>query len=152
MKKNSLLVCLLFFCLAGANANTVAYKAEVPAIIGRWDITIDMAGKKQPSWLEVHHSGYKTLVGEFVSTGGSARPISKVNFSDGKVNFSIPPQWEQGDGELSMDATLQNDALSGTISFPDGKSYSFTGVRAPSLRERHLPFGANPLNCSTEKI
>lgn len=108
-------------------------KADVPAIIGRWDITIDLGGKKAPSWLEVHHSGIKSLVGEFVGIGGSARPVSKVSFDGSKFGLSIPPQWEQGDGDLSLEGTIQGDNLSGTITFPDGKSYSFTAVRAPSL-------------------
>src|SRR5919198_656131 len=131
-----LLMPLLLFVSVSANAkaNNLRYKkADVPAIIGRWDITIDMEGKKLPSWLEVHHSGYKMLVGEFVGTGGSARPISKVNFDNGKVSFSIPPQWEQGDGDISLNGTLQGDQLSGTITFSDGKTYNFSAVRAPSL-------------------
>ena len=93
MKKNSAIRHRYFFCLtlmsflvftvSSVKANKSLYKkADAPAIIGKWDITIDLSGKKAPSWLEVHHSGYKTLVGEFVGIGGSARPISKVNFED----------------------------------------------------------------------
>src|SRR5947207_12127340 len=105
---------VLVFAVSIVKANRNSYKkADVPAIIGRWDITIDFAGKQLPSWLEVHHSGYKMLVGAFVSIGGSARPISKVNFENDKVSFSIPPQWEQGDGDLSLTGTLQDDRLSG---------------------------------------
>ena len=29
---------------------------------GRWDLTVDMNGKPAPSWLEVTHSGTRTLV------------------------------------------------------------------------------------------
>ncbi len=53
---------------------------EQSEIIGRWDLTVDRGGKSTPSWLEVKLSGVKTLVGFFVADGGSARPISKVNF------------------------------------------------------------------------
>ena len=38
-----------------------------PAIEGRWDITVDKGDKKVPSWLDVRHSGNRTLVGYFVS-------------------------------------------------------------------------------------
>jgi hypothetical protein len=58
-----------------------------------------MDGKQSPSWLEVHNSGNHTLIGSFVGTGGSARPVSLVNFNDSKVSFSISPQWEQGNGQ-----------------------------------------------------
>ena len=51
-------------------------KRDSSTIEGRWDITIDIDGKKSPSWLEIRHSGLHTLVGQFVGTGGSARPIS----------------------------------------------------------------------------
>ena len=131
---------ILLFTVSTVKANKLWDKrADVPVIIGRWDITIDFSGKKLPSWLEVHHSGYKMLVGEFVGTGGSARPVSKVNFADGKVSFSIPPQWEQGDGDVSFNGTVQGDDLTGTITYSDGKTYNFTAVRAPSLERNAEP-------------
>jgi hypothetical protein len=116
-----------------------------PAIVGRWDITINMNGKALPSWLEVHNSGTHTLVGSFVGTGGSARPVSVVQFNDGKVSFSIPPQWEQGNGDLSFEANLQGDSLSGTITFPDGKSFPCSAVRAPSLKDEKSPVWGKPI-------
>jgi hypothetical protein len=109
------------------------------SIIGRWDLTISMNGKESPSWLEIQRSGFRMLIGQFVGTGGSARPISRVNFQDGKISFSIPPQWEQGSGDLSFEATVSGETLSGTIIFPDGKSYSCNGLRAPSLKRQSLP-------------
>lgn len=118
--------------------------ADFP-IEGRWDITIDMDGKKAPSWLEVSHSGVKHLVGQFVGTSGSARPISKVTFKDGKVSFSIPPQWEEEDNDLSLEGTLDGDLLSGTITMPNTKTYSFTGKRAPGLRRTAEPQWGEPI-------
>ena len=124
----------LLLAVCTAKAKTIHIKkAETPAIEGRWDITIDMNGKPSPSWLEVHHSGMRTLVGQFVGTGGSARPISKVNFTDGKLSFSIPPQWEQENNDLTVEGTLQNDQLTGTLTTPAGKTFNWKGVRAPSL-------------------
>lgn len=114
------------------------------SIEGRWDITIYNEGKTMPSWLEVVHSGLHTLVGQFVGTGGSARPISKINFSDGKVSFSIPPQWETGN-DLSFEATLQGDSLAGSIVFPNGKKYNCSAVRAPSLKNNKSPKWGAPV-------
>lgn len=130
---------LALFAVSAANAKY--FRLENPdssSIEGRWDITINMAGKELPSWLEVRHSGLHTLVGDFVGTSGSARPISKVNFSGGKMNFSIPPQWEEGN-DLSVDGTLQGNSLNGTMTFPDGKNYTWSAVRAPSLRRNTPP-------------
>jgi hypothetical protein len=84
------------------------------------------------------------LVGRFVGGGGSARPVSRINFSAGKVSFSIPPQWEREDRDLSVEGTLQGDSLSGTLTNPDGKQYSWVGVRAPSLHRTTKPVWGKP--------
>jgi len=127
----------LLFVLSSARANNrYAVTADSATIEGRWDITLDMSGKEFPSWLEVELSGVKTLVGRYVGTGGSARPISKVNFSGGKMHFAIPPQWDKGDNDMVFDATLQGDSLTGTMIGVDGKSYNWVGHRAPSLRRQ----------------
>jgi len=128
-------VMLIFaVCAVDANAKPLASPLE-----GRWDITVDVAGKPSPSWLEVRHSGNHTLIGQFVSFSGSARPISEVKFKDGKFNFSIPPQWEKGDKDFSLEGTLQGEKISGSLTTPEGKTYTWTGVRAPSLRRSTPP-------------
>ena len=48
------------------------YLLFAPPLEGRWDITFDMSGKPAPGWLEVRHSGFKTLVGQVVVIVGSA--------------------------------------------------------------------------------
>jgi hypothetical protein len=121
-------------------------KRDSSSIEGRWDITIDVDGKKYPSWLEVRHSGLHMLVGQFVGISGSARPISRVNFSNGKLSFSIPPQWEPENNDLSVEGTLDGDNLSGSMTFSDGKIHNWTGVRAPSLRQKSAPAWGKPIH------
>ncbi|HKG68909.1 MAG TPA: DUF1080 domain-containing protein [Segetibacter sp.] len=143
----SLLMPLTLVLFAVFQGKADYFRLENPdssSLEGRWDLTINMSGKNAPSWLEVRHSGLHTLVGDFVGTGGSARPISKVNFSGGKLSFSIPPQWEEGN-DLSVEGTLQGNSLTGTVIFPDGKSYNWTGVRAPSLRRQTQPVWGKPI-------
>lgn len=118
---------------------------ESVAIVGRWDITVHQGEKEVPSWLEVIHSGGSTLVGRFVGGGGSARPISKVNFSEGKMSFAIPPQWEREDRDLSVEGVLQGDSLSGTMTQPNGKQYQWVGRRAPELRRSKKPVWGAPV-------
>lgn len=115
------------------------------SIIGRWDLTVDMGDRIAGSWLEVKLSGLNTLVGYFVADGGSARPVSKIHFKDGKVSFSIPPQWERSDKDMVFEATLENDKLTGTIYGSIGKNFPFTGVRAPSLNRAKPPVWGNPI-------
>src|SRR5215470_9442405 len=134
----SLMVCVLAITSMVTKANDQPIPFDSSSIIGRWDITIHMESKDAPSWLEVQRSGPRTLVGHFVGSGGSARPISKVNFSDGKVSFSIPPQFEVGN-DLSFEAALTGDSLVGTIVLPNGKSYNCSAVRAPALKRETQP-------------
>lgn len=133
------LVCLLFIVSVSKANDVQIKKSGDPAIEGRWDLTIDMAGKEVPSWLEVSHSGLHMLVGHFVGAGGSARPISRINFSEGKLSFTLPPQWEKENNDIVVEGTLQAGALAGTITGADGKTYNWVGVRAPSLRRKSPP-------------
>jgi hypothetical protein len=114
------------------------------SIIGHWDLTVDMGGQPAPSWLEVKLSGLSTLVGYFVGDAGSARPISKVTFADGKVTFSIPPQWEIGK-DMLFEGTLENDKLTGFITNSMGVKHSFVGERAPLLKRTSPPEWEKPI-------
>ncbi len=115
------------------------------SIEGRWDITVIVDGKKSPSWLEVTHSGTKRLVGRYVGMSGSARPISVIHFSNGKMNFTIPPQWEEEDNDLVFEATLEDDNLTGTMIAANGKTYNWTGRKAPALRQTKAPVWGKPV-------
>ena len=109
------------------------------AVEGRWDIVIESNGKSLPSWLEIEHSGVKTLVGRFVYASGSARPISVINSNNGKYSFSIPPQWEESTRNLDFEFELVGDQLKGTMAYVDGKTYNWTAKRAPSLKRTSEP-------------
>lgn len=134
-----LLVCALFYFTSFTEINA---QTNNPAI-GHWDLTVDKGNNEiVPSWLEVKLSGFRTLTGHFVSAEGSARPVAKVNAEGNKISFSIPPQWEMGMKDLTFEAAVENDRMSGTISYPDGKQGKFTGVRAPGLvRESPVKWG-----------
>ena len=133
--------CLLVVTFTEANTFS-----DTSAVLGRWDITMSIGTRNFPSWLEIHKSGIKMLVGEFVGAGGSARPISRVNLVNGKLSFSIPQQWERQDKNLEFDGTLQGDSLVGTILLPDGRNCKFTAVKAPSLTRTSQPVWGNPIN------
>jgi hypothetical protein len=134
-----LLAAVLMFTKLNANASAAS------PIEGRWDITVTDGSRTYPSWLEVKHSGLSTLVGRFVGGGGSARPISKVNYTDGKLSFSIPPQWEQESNDLVVEGTLQGDSLVGTMVTPNGKTHTWVGHRAPLLARTKEPVWGKPI-------
>src|SRR5450631_1342482 len=129
---------LLTYLSPDAYSNTKSQYFESP-LEGRYDLTLYNSGKSYPAWLEVQHSGTRTLVGRYVAPGGSARPISRINFTDGIVSFSIPPQWDTATNDLQFHATFQGDSLTGTVIESNGKEYTMVGVRAPSLWRKTEP-------------
>jgi hypothetical protein len=130
------------FSLTAANGQ----QANSPtALQGRWDLTMVVDGKDQPSWLEVNHSGNHHLIGQYVGVVGSARPVSKINFNDGRFNFTIPPQWEKEDNDITVSGMLQGDSLVGTVLGADGKTNNFHGHRAPGLRRTKMPVWGTPI-------
>jgi hypothetical protein len=115
-------------------------------MIGRWDISIAMPDGTKPSWLEIEPSGRDAMVGRFVGVVGSARPVANLGAKGDSFNFTIPHQWENGDGELTVQGKLQGDGLTGSMTFPDGKTYQWTGVRAPRLERRSAPSWGVPIH------
>ena len=124
--------CMVVTCSATGLSDTAA-------LLGRWDLTVYMGARVVPSWFEVIKSGTRMLVGRFVGGGGSARPVSRYYFADGKMSFSIPPQWERQDRDLSVEGHFQGDSLVGTMVVPSGQSYNWVGYRAPALQRAADP-------------
>jgi len=143
-------VCRRFFNPAVAGLAFLLSSSSVSAapspIEGRWDISVQKNGKVYPSWLEVNHSGHHMLVGHFVGTGGSARPVARVNFTDNKMSFAIPPQWDEGDKDMTVEAVLQGDSLVGTMVMTDGEKLNWVGKRAPLLRRTKAPVWGKPIS------
>src|SRR5215207_2562405 len=140
---------LLALLVPGASEGRATSAGPVRAapepMLGRWDITIQTPERNLPSWLEIRLSGNQTLVGQFVGPVGSARPIARVELRDSVMRFSIPPQWEAGPNDLSVEGRLRGEGLAGSITFPDGKRYDWTANRAPSLRRQTSPTWGEPI-------
>jgi hypothetical protein len=142
MKK--LVIALLAF------STSVFAQDEHHPLEGAWDLNVTMENRNggasiAPSWLEVRHSGLKTLTGRFVGDGGSARPISEVFYKNGHISFKIPPQWDKFDPYMSFEGDLKDGKLSGTIVKPNGKPMAFTGRRAPTLWRTAEPVWDKPI-------
>ena len=134
---------LIVIFLLSSTMSSVSAQNDSP--IGRWDLTVDVGNKLVPSWLEVKLSGMKTLIGYFVADGGSARPISKVNVNDGKISFSIPPQWDDSDKDMVFEAVLKGDKLTGTIISSKGQRQTLVGERAPLLKRTSAVTWGEPI-------
>jgi hypothetical protein len=130
---------ILFLVLVASLGIDGNLQAAPPPIIGRWDITVQRPQGDRSAWLEVQHSGTSTLVGQFVGMSGSARPISEVEFKNGEMRFSVPPQWEGIDGKVSLVGRLDGDRLTGSMTIGSAGPVQWTAVRAPSLRRETAP-------------
>lgn len=123
-----------------AGASGIQTAVPLSPAIGRWDITINLdSNKQEPSWMEIYLSGNTTLVGQFVGSGGSARPIAQVFAENNSLSFSIPTQWDKDTNDLKLQGTIRGDNINGTITLPNGKTYQYTAVRAPSLKRTKQP-------------
>jgi len=151
MKLNHAYWIPLVFLISGFTGNIPGAGLPSSPLEGRWDLTISIKGKDRPAWLEIQISGLRTLVGRFVGSGGSARPISKISVENGRFSFTIPPQWENSDRDLQFEGALEGDVLKGTMVYVDGNKYDWTGVRAPRLRRAAEPVWGKPVVLLDEK-
>src|SRR5258705_2039224 len=135
--------CLLISPLAGQ-------EPVPPPVTGRWDLTvIGSDGRRLPSWLDIRWSGNRVLVGRFVGVVGSVRPISRLEFSDDTLRFSLPPQWEAGDADFQIVGVFAGDTLAGSLTTSDGKQLSWSAHRAPALRRAGTPLWGPPARLFT---
>jgi hypothetical protein len=132
--------------VAGGYAGTHAQSSSASdGLLGRWDLVVQRGTQTSPSWLEVERSGNATLVGQFVGSGGSARPIAKIEFTDGTFRFAIPPQWESNPNDITFEGRLEGERISGSMTMGDGQKLTWSGTRAPSLRRSHSPVWDNAI-------
>src|SRR5687767_14753613 len=120
-------------------------RAASDALLGRWDLVVQRGTQTSPSWLEVERSGTATLVGQFVGSGGSARPIARIEFADGTFRFAIPPQWESNPRDITFEGRLEGDRITGSMTMGDGQKVTRAGTRAPSLRRTGPPAWGAPV-------
>ena len=135
-----ILPALLLFLNASVKA-----QQDTAALIGRWDMTITTDnGKQSPSWFEVYRSGVRTLVGEFVGSGGRARPGICFSFYWWQAQLLSASPMGKRSNDLSIEGAFTGDSLTGTITYPDGKQNNWTAVHAPDLKRTGEPAWGQP--------
>jgi hypothetical protein len=112
--------------------------------LGRWDLTLKAADREYPSWLEISEDGSQ-LKAQMVGRGGNARPLPKIEVSAGKLTFVSPKEDEASKSDLVFEGKLAGKNLVGIVNGPDGKNWSWTGQRAPSLKRTGTPRWGKPV-------
>src|SRR6266699_6633422 len=134
MRPSSILAAI---ALAGSSLAAQEHTPPPPGVVGTWDLTlIGGEGRRLPSWLELHWSGDRVLVGQMVGVVGSVRPISRLDFANDTLRWSLPPQWEGGNGDFQFTGVFAGDSLAGSLTTPDGRQLAWTGHRAPALEHK----------------
>ncbi|MBX3277925.1 MAG: DUF1080 domain-containing protein [Acidobacteria bacterium] len=139
MRKTGLLACLLSAAIilpwmVGAR-RTQQPSAVSDPILGRWDLTVEGTDAPYSSWLEVFAAKEPgRYYGRFVGRFGSVRPIARIEFRNGTLDFMLPPQYEKTEKPLVFTGRLSEGRLSGTTEGEDGSKLNWSGVRAPDLK------------------
>jgi len=118
--------------------------ADVKRFLGRWDLTLKAPDAEYPSWLEVRQEGGE-LKARFTGRWGNARPLPKVEVTGGRITFVSPKEEESSKSDLVFQGQLGGDQLNGTVNGPDGKTWQWTGVRAPALESKDTPTWGKPI-------
>jgi hypothetical protein len=138
--------------LCGSSVSTGAAKPlpsnnaeSVAAFLGRWDLTLQARDRTYPSWLELREEGGE-LSAQMVGRWGNARPLQKAEISNGKLTFVSPKDEEGAQADMVFEGTLKGAILSGTVNGPGGKTWKWTGRRAPALHRSGTPTWGKPIS------
>lgn len=114
-------------------------------VLGVWDLTVQGTDGAYPSWLEVMLRKETELMGRFVGQFGSNRHVAAITFRDGDLMVRIPVQYEQNPSDLVFTGKLTGDRLEGTTADAQGRTITWTGVRAPQMIRKAPPAWGDPI-------
>jgi 3-keto-disaccharide hydrolase len=117
---------------------------SVEPFLGRWDLTLKAPDREYPSWLELRQEA-GLLKAQLVSRWGNARPLPKVELSNGHLTFVSPKEEEDRPTDMVFEGTLVGKTLSGTTTGQDGTPWQWTGRRAPALKANGSPKWGKPI-------
>jgi hypothetical protein len=138
------LVLMLSMRVSSGQRTSADTAASVQSFLGRWDLTLKTPLREYPSWLEITHEEGQ-LRARMVSRWGHARPLPKIELSNGRITFVSPKEEEDRKDDMVFEGTLSGKTLVGTTTGPDGTPWQWTGERAPSLKGTSAPKWGKPI-------
>ncbi|MEJ2009246.1 MAG: DUF1080 domain-containing protein [Acidobacteriota bacterium] len=144
-----LLAVLLAPCLYPQRADAQAghsssESGSIRPYLGRWDLTVKTPTRNRPSWIDLTERGGQ-LECLMVGFWAHATPTGKVEFKDGKIEFTAPKGVGFDDGTL-LQAKLVDGRLKGTAKSPKGVVWQWTGRRAPALGRKSVSKWGKPIH------
>ena len=112
---------ILMFSMHGYSerTNSADATASAQSFLGRWDLTLKTPLREYPSWLEItQEDGH--LTARMVSRWGHARPLPKIEISNGRITFVSPKEEEERKDDMVFEGKLIGETLVGTTTGPDG--------------------------------
>jgi hypothetical protein len=134
------------FVIATVAAQTPPAPGFADAVLGRWDLTVQGADGPYPSWLEIMLRKETELMGRFVGRFGSNRHVAEISYGTGNLFVRIPVQYERNKSDLIFKGQLKGDRLEGTTEDENGRTLTWTGVRAPALQRTQPPKWGQPVD------
>jgi Domain of Unknown Function (DUF1080) len=134
------LLSLGWYSRSGESEKSSATKSpeSIKAFLGRWDLTLKAPDREYPSWLELREENGQ-LKAEMVGRWGNARPLPKVEISNGRLLFVSPKEEEDRRDDMIFEGKLAGATLSGMTTGPDGADWQWNGERAPTLKRSKAP-------------
>jgi len=117
-----------------------------PAVLGRWDVTMQPAdGRPYASWFEVVQEG-DSLSGRWQPGGGHATPISRIVAIGDSFAFVRPPENDLAAPGTVMAGRVADGRITGTMTELDGTVTSFSAVPTPALVRATPPVWGEPID------
>ena len=131
-------------CAPVRSQDSAVQSTGAKAFLGRWDLTLKAPDREYPSWIEISQKDGKVSA-RFTSRWGNARPLPKIEIDGNKVTFVSPKEEEDRKEDMVFTGTLSGMKLTGATTGQDGTPWTWTGVRAPSLKRAKPPEWGEPV-------
>jgi Domain of Unknown Function (DUF1080) len=138
-----MLALMLSMAAHAQQQKTLDPNVSAQPFLGRWDLTLKTPLRDYPSWLEITEENGQ-LKARLVSRWGHARPLPKIEISNGHITFVSPKDEEDRKDDMVFEGRLSGKTLIGTTTGPDGTAWQWTGVRAPTLKSDSDPKWGKP--------